>query len=315
MPLILAGTAAGLVTFDMGSGQRHFDLEGHAVRAVAPASWKRLWAIVDDREIWRRDDVRSGDWRRVASLDDMAEAHGLEAACIADTRANDPEGILIGTSRARLFRIGGDQRLEVVDGFERAPGRDQWFTPWGGPPDTRTITEDSNNVYVNVHVGGVLRSHDEGETWQPTIDINADVHRVVTGAGHVYAAGARGLSVSDDRGDSWRLSAAGLHSTYCRSVAACGSALLLSASDGPRGDHAALYRSGLEGDRFERCREGLPDWFEGNIDSLCLDALPDGSVAALGTKAGDVYASTDQGSSWRKLTEGIATLHSVLVLP
>lgn len=51
----------------------------------------------------------------------------------------------------------------------------------GGPPDTRSITEDGDTVYVNVHVGGVLRSSDQGESWQPTIDIGADIHRVTTG--------------------------------------------------------------------------------------------------------------------------------------
>ena len=251
----------------------------------------------------------------MASFDDWPEAADLEALCIADTRANDPEGILVGASRARLLRVAGDGRLEAVQGFDRAPGRDGWYTPWGGPPDTRTITEDRETVFVNVHVGGVVRSRDHGATWRPTIDINADVHRVVTGAGRVYAAGGRGLSVSDDGGDSWRLSAAGLHATYCRSVAVCGPVVLLSASAGPGGGRAALYRSAVDAAAFERCKEGLPEWFQGNIDSLCLDALPDGSLAAFGTDAGEIYASTDNGSAWRRLAEGLAGVRCVLVLP
>jgi len=47
-----------------------------------------------------------------------------------------------------------------------------------------------------VHVGGILRSQDHGESWQPTIEIGADVHQVTTGHGNVYAAGAGGLSVA-----------------------------------------------------------------------------------------------------------------------
>jgi len=315
VPTILAGTATGLVSFDAAGAERRSQLDGHDVQALAPASWTRLWAVVDRRQVWRCNDMRRAGWSLVASLDDRPDAADLEALCIADTRANDPAGILVGTSHARLLRVSAAGPLEAVDSFDQAPGRDRWYTPWGGPPDTRTITEDREAVFVNVHVGGVLRSRDQGATWAPTIDINADVHRVVTGAGRVYAAGARGLSVSDDGGDSWRLSAAGLHATYCRSVAVSGPALLLSASDGPQGGRAALYRSGLDADAFERCHEGMPGWFRGNIDSLCLDALPDGTLAAFATDAGEVYASTDSGSAWRRLAEGLAGVRCVLVLP
>lgn len=320
MPTILAGTATGLLSFDAAGAERRSYLDGHDVRALAPASWTRLWAVVDRREVWCTGrlspaDQRKAAWDRVASLDDWPDAAGMEAQCIADTRANDPEGILVGASHARLLKVSGDGRLEPVVSFDQAPGRDSWYTPWGGPPDTRTITEDRETVFVNIHVGGVLRSRDQGATWAPTIDINADVHRVVTGAGRVYAAGARGLSVSDDGGDSWGLSAAGLHATYCRSVAVSGPALLLSASDGPGGGRAALYRSSLDADAFERCQEGLPRWFQGNIDSLCLDALPNGALAAFATETGEVYASADGGSAWRRLAEGLASVRCVLVLP
>ena len=184
-------------------------IEGHDVRTVAPEAWSRLWAIVDGREIWHTGD--EGQWALVASVDDVQGAAHLEALCLADTRANEVGGILVGTSRARLLRVRADHSVEVVAGFDTAPGRDAWYTPWGAPADTRTISEDSTAVFVNVHVGGVLRSRDEGTTWQPTIDVHADVHRVVTGGGRVYAAGAMGLSVSEDGGDTWRLATSGLH--------------------------------------------------------------------------------------------------------
>ena len=311
--MILAGTRTGLVSFGPDSTRGRPAFEGRDVRALAPAGWKRLWAAVDGRRIWSTDD--SGAWRLVASLDDLPDADGLEIRCLADTRANAETGILAGTSRARLVRVTGQQTLEVVPGFDRAPGRDRWHTPWGGPPDTRTITEDGNQVLVNVHVGGVLRSRDEGETWHPTIDIHADVHRVVTGHGRVYAAGARGLWVGENAGDDWRLAAGGLHATYCRSVAVCGDALLISASTGPGHGRAAVYRSNVAVDGFERCRAGLPEWIEGNVDSLCLDAMPDGRLAAFGTESGDLYASADRGSSWTRLATGLDGVHCVLTLP
>ena len=281
--------------------------------ALAPESWARLWAVAGGDEIWRTDPT--GVWQRVACLHDDKALTGLTALCLADTRANAEGGILVGTSEAHLARVGADGHLEMARSFEDAPGRDSWHTPWGGPPDTRTISEDSTAVFVNVHVGGILRSGDEGVTWEPTIDIHADIHRVVTGNGRVYAAGAGGLWVSEDQGGSWRLSTEGLHANYCRSAAVCGNTLLVSASAGPHGGRAALYRSDLDGNSFERCRDGLPEWLEGNLDSLCVDALPSGSLAAFATEGGDVYASTDQGSSWARLAEGVGPVHCVLTLP
>ena len=278
-----------------------------------PRVLARLWAVAGGDEIWRTDPT--GVWQRVACLHDDKALTGLTALCLADTRANAEGGILVGTSEAHLARVGADGHLEMARSFEDAPGRDSWHTPWGGPPDTRTISEDSTAVFVNVHVGGILRSSDEGATWEPTIDIHADIHRVVTGNGRVYAAGAGGLWVSEDQGGSWRLSTEGLHANYCRSAAVCGNTLLVSASAGPHGGRAALYRSDLDGNSFERCRDGLPEWLEGNLDSLCVDALPSGSLAAFATEGGDVYASTDQGSSWARLAEGVGPVHCVLTLP
>lgn len=313
MATILVGTADGLWSLPEGGagGARH--LEGRAVRAIAPETWTRLWAIVDDAEIWRTAD---GDgWSRVASLRDIAGGDGLTATCLADTRANQLGGIVVGTSRARLLRIAPDLSTEFVAGFDDAPSRAEWYTPWGAPADTRTISENDQSVFVNVHVGGVLRSRDAGASWEPTIDIHADVHRVTTGSGRVYAAGAHGLSVSDDDGATWRLSADGLHARYCRSVAVCGETVLLSASAGPDGRRAALYRSGLTAERFERCRTGLPEWFDDNIDSMSLDALPGGELVAAGTAAGEVFASDDRGATWSRAASGLGGINCVLVLP
>ncbi len=319
MPTVLAGTKVGILRFSVptsiavSSAATPVELAGSDVWAIGPESWARLWAVAGGDEIWRTD--ADGNWQRVVSLHDDTELTGLTALCLADTRANAEGGILVGTSAAHLARVGVDGHLEVVGSFEDAPGRDSWHTPWGGPPDTRTITEDATAVFVNVHVGGILRSRDQGASWEPTIDIDADIHRVVTGSGRVYAAGASGLWMSEDQGESWRLSTEGLHATYCRSAAVCGDSLLVSASTGPHGGRAALYRSGLEGSSFERCRGGLPEWFEGNLDSLCVDALPSGSLAAFATEAGDVYASTDQGSSWIRVAERVGPVHCVLTLP
>lgn len=68
-----------------------------------------------------------------------------------------------------------------------------------------------------------------------------------------------------------------------------GETVLLSVSSGPRGGHAAVYRAALGPNlHLDKCTDGLPEWFEENIDSGWLVAA--GSVVAFGTGAGEVFA-------------------------
>jgi hypothetical protein len=300
MVRILAGTQDGLREFDADGNPGTTHLSGRSVTAVAPDG-REVWAIIDGQQVWRTAGV---DWWFHA-----ADADGLQATCLADTRA----GVVVGTSEAHLTRVAGEG-LEVIAPFDEVEQRSDWYTPWGGPPDTRSVSEDADAVYVNVHVGGILRSRDHGDSWQPTIDIDSDVHKVLARPGVVYAACGYGLGLSPDQGESWTFLTEGLHARYCRGVAVCGDALLVSASTGPGGRHSALYRGNLDGSALEPCRNGLPEWFDNNIDSLCLDAIPAGDAAAFGTTDGRLFASTDQGSTWRELASGLGPVNCVLVV-
>ena len=82
----------------------------------------------------------------------------------------------------------------------------------------------------------------------------------------------------------------------------------------PARRRAALYRAALTDGRFERCRTE-PASFDGNIDTYCVDALPDGSFAAFGTQDGSVFASADAGASWDELALGLPPVQRVLVMP
>jgi hypothetical protein len=296
---ILAATRDGLHTLDQSGHQTAAQHAGRSVTAVV-RDGPQLWAILDREQVWHAPEA---EWRHVATLEGMA------ATCIAMTDA-----IHVGSSKARLFRLT-DGALEPVEGFDAAEGRDSWHTPWGGPPDTRSISEWGDDVYVNVHVGGILHTGDNGATWSPTIDIDADVHQVATAGGLVLAAGARGLSTSIDKGATWSLRTDGLDARYSRAVVVCGDRVLVSASDGPRGGRASVYRADLASGTFERCRTGLPEWFDENIDTYCLDALNDGSYAAFGTADGRVYGSDDGGLRWLELITGLPSVQHLLLVP
>jgi hypothetical protein len=296
---MFVATWDGLHVFDDQGQPGEVQHPGRSVTALARAA-ADVWAVVDGSEIWHDD---GADRHHVADLE------GFGATCIASLDGD----VFVGSSEARLFLLVGDA-LEPVSAFDEAEGRSGWYTPWGGPPDTRSIANWDDDSYVNVHVGGILRTSDRGGSWTPTIDVDADVHQVTTAEGQVLAACAGGLAASPDRGATWSLRTDGLEAEYSRAVAVCGEVVLISASNGPRGGRAALYRADVAGGTFERCLAGS-GWFEGNIDSYCLDALPEDSFAAFGTSDGHVYASSDAGSTWDERVSGLPPVQRVLVMP
>ena len=300
---LLAGTDSGLVPLGDHTGRGWAGLLTSGAEAsisVLVPDGQAWWAIADGRSILRAAEPspEARRWHEEAAMT------GARATCLAPTAT----GVLIGTSEAHLLRLSGGI-LEHVEAFDRAEGRDTWHTPWGGPPDTRSLSVGADGtVYANVHVGGVLRSPDAGTTWQPTMDIDADVHQVLAHPhrpGLVFAASARGLGVSQDGAASWAFNTDGLHASYCRAVAVSDHTVLVSASTGPQGERAAVYRRLLDDDGpFEKCAGGLPEWFGGNINTFCL--IGSGAAAAAGTARGDVFISVNEGRTWERIAAGLA---------
>lgn len=245
-------------------------------------------------------------WRGASGWTELASAPGILSAVDA------PGGLIIGTEGAHLLQLGPDG-FTSLDGFDRTPGREEWYTPWGGPPEVRSLALTADNVlFANVHVGGIARSDDGGRSWSPTVDIHDDVHQVRTAAGQpevVVAAAGVGLLISADCGITWRTHARGLHATYCRAVAVLDDAILISASEGPRGRQSAIYRTNRGAtERFDR----VSDWIDGNIDSHALDGT--GTVAAFGTPRGDVYESVNSGARWRRARSGLPAVTSLILV-
>lgn len=296
---LLVGTSDGL--YELGA-REPTHLNGHEITAVA-GDGRWWWALVDGRTLWRSPP--DGSWEKWADLQDGP------GTCLTVTTA----GVLVGTAGAHLLLLE-ERRLVRVEEFEQVEGRKEWHTPWGEPPDTRSIsTDQAGIVYVNVHVGGVVRSTDGGRSWRPTLNIHADVHQVLahpTRAHVVLAAAAVGLGMSEDEGDSWRFETEGLHARYLRAVAVAGDHILVSASTGPGGKRSALYRRRLrESEKFERCRKGLPEWFGSNIDTGRLTAS--GVTVACGTDEGSFYLSADAGTSWERMAKDLPAIQCVHV--
>lgn len=285
---LIVGTTAG--AFSLGDTSRPL-IGNTRINHVSRAgdSW---WAVDHDGGLYR-------DGRRTATMND-----GATLNCVLSANGE----VWVGASEARLFRLDGNDLVEDAR-FVAAPGRDAWYTPWGGPPDVRSMAADSTGtLFINIHVGGILRYDDDGVS--PTLDQDADVHQVIAtrnAAGRVLAACARGLAQSAD-GQVFEFRDDGLHAPYCRAVALVGDTILLSASTGPRSNRARLYRGDITSGSFEPCTKGLPEWFEENLDSHCL-AVVDG-VAYAGQK-GTVWASEDEGLGWTEAHSGLPNITSI----
>jgi hypothetical protein len=295
----LAADSLEVVRWVVGTAEGLVGSEGElwlAQRAITALTWDgHGWLVlVDGREVMR---VHGDEVEALGEIDDEA------GRCLLPTA----EGVLLGTAHARLAVLR-DGAVTMVRSFDEAAGRDEWYTPWGGPPDTRSLSGSAEGaLFANVHVGGILRAEAPEGVWSPTIDIDADVHQVLVDpfdASHVVAATARGLAETHDAGGTWHFTAEGLHAPYARGVALDGDRLFLSASTGPRGGRAALYRREPGVEVFERCASTLPDWFPGNIDSHCLAA--GGGTIAFGTEDGRGFVSDDGGGSWREVLGGNA---------
>lgn len=296
--MLYAGTQSGLLAFRPRMPVRFAD---HEVSALAqfddPTSG--LLAVIDGREV-----VSAGSHAREI----VARVDGHEILDIA----SDGERVWLGTTGAHVYRVS-EGRAILVEGFERTTDRDKWYTPWGAPPDTRSIALGSHGtVYANVHVGGIVRSRDAGQTWEPTIDIDADVHQVSVDPRNprrVFAATARGFARSDDAGDSWRFDNAGLDRRYLRAVCVADDVILVTGSHGPHGGGGRVYRRPNH-ERFVPCQDGLPSEFDGNIDTHWLAAR--GNEVAFGAPDGSIYVSDDTGLTWTRLAAGLPSLRCLI---
>ena len=165
-----------------------------------------------------------------------SSASAPDLLCAVDA----PGGLLIGTEGAHLARVSptGLERDRELRG--RAPvatlvhARGAARRRPGRSPCT-----DDNVLFASIHVGGIPRSDDGGRTWHAD-----DRHRgrrppgpraAGPGGGRASPPRPSGSAARTTAGAPGRCSAEGLHASYCRAVAVTGDAVLVSASEGPRG--------------------------------------------------------------------------------
>ena len=311
-PTILVATwGDGL--FAVTDDGRTQEIAGQPVRGLAQDGRGGALAIVGQHALQRR--APGGEWTTVATSK-------FELSCCMAVK----DAIYVGTDDARLVRLShGGGALDPIDGFDNIAGRDAWFAGSAivngqrlGPPlGIRSVAANSNGriLFANVHVGGIPRSLDEGKTWQPTIDINSDVHEVRAHQADpdiVVAASAIGLCISRDAGATWTIERDGLHAAYCSAVALSGDNIFVSASTDHFATRGRIYHRPIRPDGdIVAVEDGLPEWINGIADTGCI--ATNGSTIVVVDKAGTLYMSTECGLGWSRRSCELPTPSSVLI--
>jgi hypothetical protein len=284
-----------------------------SISGLTPDGQGGALVIVNGRSLCRR--TPDGVWSTIAATE-------FDLACCVAVG----DVIYAGTNDARVLRVGAGGDVEPLRGFDAVAGRESWYAGSAvidgqrvGPPlgiRSITATPDGAVLLANVHVGGVSRSTDGGATWQPTIDIDSDVHEVrahPNRPGVVMAAAAIGLCVSRDGGVTWDVEQEGLHASYCSAVAFAGDDVLVSASVDHFAAQGAIYWRRVDGhESLVAIGGGLPAWTDGIIDTGCIATR--GPAVALVDQRGNLYVSADTGRSWSRRASGLASPSSVLIL-
>ncbi len=311
-PTILVATWGDGLFAVTGDGRTQ-EIANQPVRGLAPDGRGGALAIAGRHSLCRR--APSGGWTTVATSE-------FELSCCMAVRNT----IYVGTDDARMLRLSnGGGVLEPVEGFDKVAGRDAWFAGSAivngqriGPPlGIRSVAANSNGskLFANVHVGGIPRSLDGGRTWQPTIDINSDVHEVRAHSGDpdiVVAAAAVGLCMSRDGGATWTIERDGLHAAHCSAVAFSGDDIFVSAATDPFAAQGRIYRRPLRPDGvIVAVEDGLPAWTEGIVHTGCI--ATNGSTIVVVDRAGTLYLSTEFGRAWSRSSSELSTPSSVLI--
>jgi hypothetical protein len=309
--MLVATWSDGL--FVVSGETRDHELGAQSVRALASDGKGGALAIVNGRSLRQR--APDGVWSTIATTE-------MDLACcvaVGDT-------IYVGTDDARVLRVDADGALEQLRGFDVVAGREDWYAGsavvngerMGPPLGIRSIaaTADGAVLFANVHVGGIPRSTDGGVTWQPTVDVDSDVHEVRAHPQRpdlVMAAAAIGLCASHDGGVTWNVEQEGLHAPYCSAVAFAGDDVLVSASLDHFAAQGAIYRRRVDGQgTLVAVRDGLPAWTDGIVDTGCI--ATGGSAVAFADQAGNLYLSPDVGRSWSRRANGLPPPSGVLLV-
>jgi serine/threonine protein kinase len=249
-------------------------------------------------------------------------------------REDQPDLLYCGVEPAALFEShDAGETWSLVRGLFDHPHRPRWMPGFGGLA-LHTILPDpaeKDRVYVAISAGGAYVTNDAGETWQAVNkgvrvvfaperypEFGQCVHKIVQHPSRperLFLQNHWGLYRSDNGGETWQDIANAVPSDF-------GFAMAMHPHDPD-----CVYIVPMESDEFRVCPEGRlrvyrtrnagASWEpltrgllqKGAYETVVRDAMatdtehPAGIY--FGTRSGQLFGSTDEGKTWKKLMEGL----------
>lgn len=265
--------------------------------------------------------------------------------------AGEPHVWWVGASPPGLFVSEDDGATwDSVSGFNDHPMYDKWVPAGAGTPDGPLLNQividprDSAHMYIATSTGGVFESRDRAKSWAPLnkgVEANflpdpypeygQDAHFIAlapTQPDRLWQQNHCGVYRLDRPGEVWER----IGKAMPDEIGDIGFTIIPHPRDAdtayvfpmdgtdvwPRvspDGRPAVYRTADAGRSWTRHDKGFPaeqGWFTVKRQAFCADAQSPLGLY-LGTTGGEVWASADDGESWRQLRAHLPEIYSVAV--
>lgn len=239
----------------------------------------------------------------------------------------DDDSLYVGVAPAALFE-SHDRGLtfRLNKGLWSHPHRKKWEPGFGGLCLHTIVTDQKNpkDIKIAISTGGVYQTNDGGEKWQvtntgvkayflpdPYPEFGQCVHKIARHPGKrrtFFLQNHHGVYRSRDGAVTWQEIEKGLPSNFGfgLTVSEAGSAFIIPLQkDAERftcEGKLRVYRTRDDGKTWEPLAKGLPQ--KNAYEVVLRDAMTStGNDIFFGTKNGKLFASADDGDSW-KMIEG-----------
>lgn len=338
--LLLVGTGKGLFILRRADGSDKWSIEGPHFAGLAvfsafldqrkgrnemwaaPASWHFGAELCKSTDMGKTWDMPEKRRIKMPANTKTALENIWQIAPGAD---NDT--LYVGTAPGGLFEShdrGATWKLN--SGLWKHKHRKNWAPGFGGLCLHTIITDrkDPNNLKIAVSSAGVYQSSDGGATWSATNtgikayflpdqypEFGQCVHKIVRHPKKkrtLFLQNHHGVYRSRDDGHTWQEIENGLPSNFGFGLTASSSGAVFIVpleADAKRftcDGKLRVYRTCDEGETWQPLTKGLPQ--KNAYEVILRDSLDSvGTDIFVGTKNGKLFASADDGDSW-KLIEG-----------